>query len=52
LEPVIEVLKAAGAESLEPIQPTPVGRKTRFRHADGLVVEYVDHDARARGQSG
>jgi uncharacterized glyoxalase superfamily protein PhnB len=52
LEPVIEVLKTAGAESLEPIQPTPVGRKTRFRHADGLVVEYVDHDARGRGQSG
>jgi uncharacterized glyoxalase superfamily protein PhnB len=52
LEPVIEVLKAAGAEPLEPIQPTPIGRKTRFRHADGLVVEYVDHDARAGGQSG
>jgi hypothetical protein len=42
---VIPVLKQAGAEQLEPIQPTPVGRKTRFRHADGLVVEYVDHDA-------
>ncbi len=42
-EPVIEVLMHAGADQLEPIQPTPVGRKTRFRHADGLVVEYVDH---------
>ena len=37
------MLERAGAEQLEPIQPTPVGRKTRFRHADGLIVEYVDH---------
>jgi hypothetical protein len=44
LEPIIEVLRQAGAEQLEPIQPTPVGRKTRFRHADGLVVEYVEQD--------
>jgi uncharacterized glyoxalase superfamily protein PhnB len=43
LEPVIEVLAKSGAEQLEPIQPTPVGRKTRFRHADGLIAEYVDH---------
>jgi predicted enzyme related to lactoylglutathione lyase len=43
LEPVLAVLETAGAEQLEPIQPTPVGRKTRFRHADGLIVEYVDH---------
>lgn len=43
LEPVIDVLTKAGAEQLEPVQPTPVGRKTRFRHADGLVVEYVEH---------
>ncbi len=48
LETVIPVLTQAGAEQLEPIQPTPVGRKTRFRHVDGLVVEYVDHDASAR----
>ena len=43
LEPVLDLLVKAGAEQLEPIQPTPVGRKTRFRHADGLIVEYVDH---------
>jgi uncharacterized glyoxalase superfamily protein PhnB len=43
LEPVLAVLEKAGAEQLEPIQKTPVGRKTRFRHADGLIVEYVDH---------
>jgi predicted enzyme related to lactoylglutathione lyase len=43
LETVLAVLEKAGAEQLEPIQPTPVGRKTRFRHADGLIVEYVDH---------
>jgi hypothetical protein len=43
LEPYVKVLKQGGAEQLEPVQPTPVGRKTRFRHKDGLVVEYVDH---------
>lgn len=48
LESVIPVLKQAGAEQLEPVQTTPIGRKTRFRHADGLVVEYVDHDASRR----
>jgi hypothetical protein len=45
LEPVLEMLAAAGAEQLEPMQPTPVGRKTRFKHVDGLIVEYVDHSA-------
>jgi hypothetical protein len=43
LEPTIAVLTEASAEQLEPIQKTPVGRKTRFRHADGMIVEYVDH---------
>jgi hypothetical protein len=43
LRKLVKVLKQAGAEQLEPVQPTPVGRKTRFRHKDGLVVEYVDH---------
>ncbi|HTO64288.1 MAG TPA: VOC family protein [Bradyrhizobium sp.] len=46
LEQAVAVLRAQGAEQLEAIQKTPVGRKMRFRHADGLVVEYVDHDAR------
>jgi len=46
LERVIEVLANAGAEQLEPIPSTPVGRKTRFRHPDGLIVEYVDHTQR------
>src|SRR5438552_8335073 len=45
LETALDVLANSGAEQLEPIQPTPVGRKTRFRHADGLIVEYVDHSA-------
>ena len=45
LEPFLAVLKAARAEQLEPIQTTPVGRKTRFRHPDGVTVEYVDHAA-------
>ena len=43
LENVIAVLLNNAAEQLEPIQTTPVGRKTRFRHTDGTVVEYVDH---------
>jgi uncharacterized glyoxalase superfamily protein PhnB len=30
LEVVLAVLEKAGAEQLEPIQKTPVGRKTRF----------------------
>lgn len=46
LESIIDLLVKAGARQLEPVQKTPVGRKTRFRHADGTVVEYVDHDAR------
>lgn len=46
LESALDVLAKAGAKQLEPIQPTPVGRKTRFRHADGLIVEYVDHTPR------
>ncbi|WP_419729379.1 VOC family protein [Lichenicola sp.] len=45
LEPYRAMLEAAGAIQLDPVQPTPVGRKMRYRHADGLVVEYVDHDA-------
>jgi len=45
LEPVIENLLSQGATQLEPIQKTPIGRKTRFRHSDGLIVEYVEnHD--------
>jgi Glyoxalase-like domain len=47
LEALLAVLENAGAEQLEPVQPTPVGRKTRFRHADGMIVEYVDHTSRA-----
>jgi uncharacterized glyoxalase superfamily protein PhnB len=45
LEPLLEALKGAGAEQLQPIQPTPVGRKIRFRHVDGLAVEHVEHRA-------
>ena len=45
LDATLPALAAGGAEQLEPVQRTPVGWKTRFRHADGLVVEYVEHDA-------
>jgi catechol 2,3-dioxygenase-like lactoylglutathione lyase family enzyme len=50
LEPFLAVLKAAGAEPLEPIRATPIGRKSRFRHPDGLVVKYVDHMASSAGR--
>jgi hypothetical protein len=50
LEPTIDNLLAQGARQLEPIQKTPIGRKTRFRHNDGLTVEYVEYDdAAAKG---
>jgi len=49
LESFLDVLKDAGAEQLAPIQPTPVGRKTRFRHTDGLVVEYVENHTASQG---
>lgn len=39
-----ELLRANGAVELDPIQKTPVGQKMRYRHADGLIVEYVEHD--------
>jgi hypothetical protein len=49
LASVLVALEATGAEQLEPIQAPPVGRQTRFRHADGQVVEYVDHTASSAG---
>jgi len=48
LEPTPAILAKAGAVQLEPIQSTPVGRKTRFRHPDGLVVEYVENHGASR----
>ena len=40
-----DLLRASGAVELDPIQRTPVGQKMRYQHADGLIVEYVEHDA-------
>ena len=51
IQSFMAVLKKFGAEQLEPIQATPVGRKTRFRHPDGLIVEYVDHNAPPVGRA-
>jgi hypothetical protein len=45
LEPYVAKLSEAGLEQLQSVQKTPVGRNTRFRHLDGLIVEYVEHDA-------
>ena len=36
-------LRQMGAVEVEGLKETPVGRKCRFRHPDGLLVEYVDH---------
>ena len=47
LEPYVAKLNEAGLEQIQPVQKTPVGRNTRFRHPDGLIVEYVDHDGPA-----
>jgi hypothetical protein len=43
LQAAIHVLDELGAEHLEPVQSTPSGIKTRYRHPDGLIVEYVEH---------
>jgi hypothetical protein len=43
LQAAIRTLDALQAEHLEPVQSTPLGLKTRYRHPDGLVVEYVEH---------
>src|SRR5215471_20249664 len=40
LEDYAAMLQSRGAKLLDPIQKTPVGRKMRYRHVDGLVVEY------------
>lgn len=45
LEGYAALLQSQRAELLDPIQKTPVGRKMRYRHADGLIVEYVEHAA-------
>lgn len=44
LSGIVEELKGNGAEQLEGVSTTPVGWKTRFRHGDGMVVEYVQHN--------
>ena len=43
LQTAIQELDASGADHIEPVQPTPIGFKTRYRHPDGLIVEYVEH---------
>ncbi|MEU0938269.1 hypothetical protein [Embleya sp. NPDC005971] len=43
LAPCLERLAAAGAEILEPPRRVPTGSGVTARHADGTVVEYVEH---------
>lgn len=40
---VAEHLVPLGAVEIQPVTPVPTGYQTRLRHADGLVVEYVQH---------
>jgi hypothetical protein len=47
VETVGPALTALGAEMLQPVTPVPTGFQTRYRHADGLVVEYVQHTTAA-----
>ncbi|KAJ5172069.1 hypothetical protein N7492_004662 [Penicillium capsulatum] len=39
LDQYIHTLIMSGSEQLEPVQKTPTGEKTRFRHPDGSIVE-------------
>jgi hypothetical protein len=43
LQAAIRELDELGAEHMEPVQSMPSGIKTRYRHPDGLIVEYVEH---------
>jgi hypothetical protein len=43
IDPVAETLVPLGATVLQRVTPVPTGFQTRLRHADGLVVEYVQH---------
>jgi hypothetical protein len=45
LEPYVTKIIKAGLEQLQPVERTLVGRDTCFRHPDGVIVEYVEHDA-------
>ena len=44
LEPYVVALIEAGVEQLQSVETTPIAVNTRFRHLDGLIVEYVEHD--------
>lgn len=45
LDSAYSLLAESGATVVDRVQTTPVGRKMRWRHVDGMVVEYVDHVA-------
>jgi len=44
---VVEALVPQGAALLQGVTPVPTGFQARLKHADGLVVEYVQHTAAA-----
>jgi len=48
LDEAIEVAVQAGATLLQPRTAVPTGVQARLRFADGLTVEYVEHDEAAR----
>jgi hypothetical protein len=43
IDAVAEALVPLGAVVLQTVTSVPTGFQTRLRHADGLVVEYVEH---------
>lgn len=43
IEAVARRILPLGATMLQPVTPVPTGYQTRYRHPDGLVVEYVQH---------
>ncbi|MFF7247326.1 VOC family protein [Embleya sp. NPDC008237] len=50
LAPYLERLAAAGAEILEPLRRVPTGSGVTARHADGTIVEYVEHRPTPEGR--
>jgi predicted enzyme related to lactoylglutathione lyase len=50
LAPYLERLTAAGAEILEPLRRVPTGSGVTARHADGTIVEYVEHRPTPEGR--
>ncbi len=49
---VADALLPQGAVELQPVTAVPTGFQARYRRADGLVVEYVEHTEAAEAYRG